>query len=63
MCGDDMTRKERKSTGVTSLDKERILPDELLNNQPGSIHIIDGKHFLHLTDEEVKSLKEASHQQ
>ena len=58
-----MSRKERTSKGVTSLSKDRIFPEELLKSHPGNIHIIEGKHFLHLTDEEVKSLKEASHQQ
>ena len=58
-----MYRKERVSKGVTSLSKDRIFPEELLKSQPGNIHVIDGKYFLHLTDEEIKLLKAANHQE
>jgi len=58
-----MSRKERISKGVTSLSKDRIFPEELLKSQPGNIHVIDGKYFLHLTDEEIKLLKAANHQE
>ena len=58
-----MSRKERTSKGVTSLSKDRIFPEELLKSQPGNIHVIDGKYFLHLTDEEIKLLKAANHQE
>lgn len=51
-----MSRKERISKGVTSLSKDRIFPEKLLKSQPGNIHVIDGKYFLHLTDDEVRLL-------
>ena len=58
-----MSRKERTSKGVTSLSKDRIFPGELLKSRPGNIHVIDGKYFLHLTDEEIKLLKAENHQE
>lgn len=57
-----MSRKERISKGVTSLSKDRIFPEELLKSHPGNIHIIDGKYFLHLTDDEVMLLNAANPQ-